>query len=156
MVSVAIVAIVPSKDLHRIAAFYRTTGYGGGVSADDITFAATAEGRLVGAVRLCKEAGVTVLRGMQVDPAFQRQGIGRMLLRHCLPHLDGGVAYCLPYVHLAGFYGEAGFVPAAPAMLPPFLAERLAGYLRKGQAVIAMRRSGANYMPNRSCASRMA
>jgi predicted N-acetyltransferase YhbS len=156
MVSVAIVTIVQSGDLDRIAAFYRTAGYGGGVSADDITLAATTEGRIVGAVRLCKEAGVTVLRGMQVDAAFQRQGIGRKLLRHCLPHLEGGVAYCLPYAHLAAFYGEAGFVPASPAMLPPFLAERLAGYLRKGQKVIAMRRSGANYMPNRSCASRMA
>jgi predicted N-acetyltransferase YhbS len=144
------VAILPSGELHRIAAFYRTTGYGGGVSGDDITIAATAAGQIVGAVRLCKEAGVIVLRGMQVDPAFQRQGIGRLLLRHCLPHLEGGVAYCLPYAHLAGFYGEAGFVPAPPALLPPFLAERLAGYLRKGQGVIAMRREGAPHMPNRS------
>jgi predicted N-acetyltransferase YhbS len=156
MVSVAAVTIVPSGDLDRIAAFYRAAGYGGGVSADDVTLAATADGQIVGAVRLCREAGVIVLRGMQVDLAFQRQGIGRMLLRECLPHLDGGVAYCLPYAHLAGFYGEAGFVPAPPAMLPPFLAERLAAYLRRGQDVIAMRRSGIPYMPNRSCASRMA
>lgn len=156
MVSVAIVTIVQSGDLDRIAAFYRTAGYGGGVSADDITLAATVAGQIVGAVRLCREAAVTVLRGMQVDPAFQRQGIGRTLLRHCLPHLEGGAAYCLPYAHLAGFYGEAGFVPAPPAVLPPFLADRLAGYLRKGQGVIAMRRSGIPYMPNRSCASRMA
>jgi predicted N-acetyltransferase YhbS len=156
MVSVTIVEIVQSADLDRIAAFYRAAGYGGGVSADDITLVATAEEGIVGVVRLCREAGVTVLRGMQVDAAFQRQGIGRTLLRHCLPHLGGGVAYCLPYAHLAAFYGEAGFVPVTPAMLPPFLAERLAGYLRKGQSVIAMRRSGANHMPNRSCASRMA
>jgi predicted N-acetyltransferase YhbS len=156
MVSVAIVTIVPSGDLERVAAFYRTAGYGGGVSADDITLAATTEARIVGAVRLCRESGVIVLRGMQVDPAVQRQGIGSTLLRECLPHLEGGAAYCLPYAHLAGFYGAAGFVPAPPAMLPPFLAERLAGYLRKGQGVIAMRRSGTPYMPNRSCASRMA
>jgi predicted N-acetyltransferase YhbS len=149
MVSVKIVEIVQSGDLDRIAAFYRTAGYGGGVSADDITLVATTEEGIVGVVRLCKEAGVIVVRGMQVDPAFQRQGIGRMLLRHSLRHLDKGVAYCLPYAHLAGFYGDAGFVPAAPAMLPPFLAERLAGYLRKGQGVIAMRRRAA-YMPNRS------
>jgi predicted N-acetyltransferase YhbS len=149
------VVVVPNGDLDRIAGFYRRAGYGGGVCADDITLVATTEEGIVGVVRLCQEAGVTVLRGMQVDPAFQRQGIGRMLLRHCLPHLEGGVAYCLPYVHLAAFYGDAGFVPAPPAMLPPFLAERLAGYLRKGQGVIAMRRS-APHMPNRSCASRMA
>jgi predicted N-acetyltransferase YhbS len=150
------VVVVRSGGLDRIAAFYRTAGYGGGVSADDVTLVATADEGIVGVVRLCKEAGVIVLRGMQVDPAFQRQGIGRMLLRHCLPHLEGGAAYCLPYAHLTGFYGEAGFVPAPPAMLPPFLAERLASYLRKGQAVIAMRRSATAHMPNRSCASRMA
>jgi predicted N-acetyltransferase YhbS len=150
------VVTVQSGDQHRVAAFYRRAGYGGGVCADDITLVATTEEGIVGVVRLCNETGVIVLRGMQVDPAFQRQGIGRMLLLHSLRHLDKGVAYCLPYAHLAGFYGEAGFVPAPPAMLPPFLAERLAGYLRKGQGVIAMRRSGAPHMPNRSCASRMA
>jgi len=150
------VVVVPGRDPDRIAAFYRTAGYGGGVSADDITLVATAEDGIVGVVRLCREAGVIVLRGMQVDAACQRRGIGRLLLRHCLPHLDGGAAYCLPYAHLTRFYGEAGFVPAPAAMLPPFLAERLAGYLCKGQGVIAMRRSGAPYMPNRSCASRMA
>ena len=150
------IAVVRSDELGRIAGFYRTAGYGGGVSADDITLVATTEEGIVGVVRLCNETGVIVLRGMQVDPAFQRQGIGRTLLRHCLPLLEGGVAYCLPYAHLAGFYSEAGFVPAAPALLPPFLAGRLAGYLRKGQWVIAMRRNGAPYMPNRSCASRMA
>jgi predicted N-acetyltransferase YhbS len=150
------VVVVRSGGLDGIDAFYRTAGYGASVSADDVTLVATADEGIVGVVRLCKEAGVTVLRGMQVDPAFQRQGIGRMLLRHCLPHLGGGAAYCLPYAHLTGFYGEAGFVPAPPAMLPPFLAERLASYLRKGQAVTAMRRSGAAHMPNRSCASRMA
>jgi len=37
-----------------------------------------------------------------------------------------------------------------------FLAERLEGYLSKGQGVLAIRRPGAAHMPNKSFASRIA
>jgi GNAT superfamily N-acetyltransferase len=139
------IEIVPRAGLARIGEFYERVGYGAGVSADDLTLAARVDGRLAGAVRLSEEAGVIVLRGMQVDPAYQRQGIGRALLAYCLPWLDRHEAYCLPYEHLLGFYGMAGFKPAASDTLPAFLASRLGGYLAAGQRVRAMRRL------NRSC-----
>jgi GNAT superfamily N-acetyltransferase len=132
------VEVVRSQDLARIQAFYGAVGYGGGVSAADISFAATAGGEMIGVVRLCEEDGVTVLRGMHVAPGFQRQGIGRALLAHCMPWLDRGPAYCLPYEHLIGLYGQAGFVSAAADTLPRFLAARLERYLLSGQRVIAM------------------
>jgi len=135
------IAVVQPGELARIASFYQAAGYGGGVSAADVTFAACMDGRLSGVVRLCDEHGVIVLRGMQVAPEFQRQGIGRALLAHCIPWLDRGAAWCLPYDHLTGLYGEAGFEPAPPDALPAFLSERLAGYLASGQRVLAMRRS---------------
>ncbi|QJE01987.1 GNAT family N-acetyltransferase [Massilia forsythiae] len=127
-------------ELARIDAFYRVTGYGGGVSSADLTLAASMDDCLAGAVRLCPEHGVTVLRGMQVASAFQRRGIGRALLDHCIPYLDRGDAWCLPYDHLVAFYACAGFSPAPPESLPPFLARRLAGYLASGQRVLAMHR----------------
>jgi GNAT superfamily N-acetyltransferase len=120
--------------------FYKTVGYGGGVSDADVTLAANVNGRLVGAVRLCEEAGVIVLRGMQVDPEFQRKGIGRTLLTHCIPYLNHGTAYCLPYEHLVEFYGQGGFALAPLEMLPEFLARRLAGYVSSGQRTLAMQR----------------
>jgi GNAT superfamily N-acetyltransferase len=132
------VEVVRGQDLARIRAFYDAVGYGGGVSEAGISFAATAGGQVIGVVRLCEEDGVTVLRGMQVAPGFRRQGIGRALLAHCMPWLDRGPSYCLPYEHLIGFYGQAGFVPVPPDALPRFLAERLDRYLLSGQRVIAM------------------
>ncbi|MGO4476879.1 GNAT family N-acetyltransferase [Massilia sp. 2TAF26] len=137
------IAVVQPGKLARIAGFYEAAGYGGGVSAADLTFAADLDGRLAGAVRLCEEHGDIVLRGMQVAQSFQRQGIGRALLARCIPWLDRGTAWCLPYEHLTGFYGEAGFEPAPEDALPPFLSERLARYLASGQRVLAMRRSAS-------------
>ena len=90
---------------------------------------------------LCHEAGVTILRGMQVNPDYRRKGIGRSLLKHCILYLNGGIAYCLPYEHLAKFYGQGGFVLAPQATLPLFLGERLAAYALSGQRTLAMQRS---------------
>lgn len=126
--------------LASVTEFYKTVGYGGGVSAADVTLAAHVKGRLLGVVRLCEENGVTVLRGMQVVPTFQGKGIGRALLTHCIPYLDHGTAYCLPYDHLVDFYSRAGFAIAPPETLPPFLAARLAGYISSGQRTLAMQR----------------
>ena len=123
-----------------VSTFYNAVGYGGGVTDADITIAAKLNGRVIGAVRLCDEAGVTVLRGMQVDPACQRKGIGRSLLDHCIPYLNRRTAYCLPYEHLVQFYGRGGFVIAPPATLPSFLAGRLAAYALSGQRTLAMKR----------------
>ena len=124
----------------QVAAFYKTAGYGAKIAHTDVTLAAKCRGELVGVVRLCDEDGVIVLRGMQVAPAFQRQGVGRTLLEHCAPYLDRNVAYCLPYDHLVQFYGQAGFQPAATTGLPPFLVQRLASYIVSGHKVVAMRR----------------
>jgi predicted N-acetyltransferase YhbS len=132
------IQFVDRLDLARIQAFYDAVGYGGGVSEADFTFAATANGQVIGAVRLRKEGGVTVLRGMHVAPEWQRRGIGRALLARCAPWLDQGPVYCLPYDHLVDFYGQAGFRPVAPETLPRLLAGRLDRYLLSGQRVIAM------------------
>lgn len=128
-------------DLASVANLYAAAGYGAPVDPADTVIVAKLPGRVVGAVRLCPEHGVTVLRGMQVEPALQRQGLGGRLLAACLPRLAGRQAFCLPYAHLEGFYGAAGFETVGPQALPAFLADRLAGYRAGGQDVIAMRRA---------------
>jgi GNAT superfamily N-acetyltransferase len=150
------VELIQGAGLAPVRAFYERVGYGGGVSAADIVLAASAGERVIGAVRLCEEHGVLVLRGMFVAQDCQRQGIGRALLARCAPWLDGREAFCLPYDHLTGFYREAGFEPVPKEALPTFLAGRLSGYLQRSQPVLAMRRPGAGYIPNKSLASRMA
>lgn len=149
MKAVPALEITQARELAAVRAFYERAGYGGGAADADLTFAAKVGDRLVGVVRLCEEDGIIVLRGMHIDPACQRQGIGRALLMHCAPHLDAGAAYCLPYAHLAGFYGQAGFVPVEPEAIPVFLRKRLAAYLASGQQVLAMHRASPGLAADR-------
>ncbi|WP_288379054.1 GNAT family N-acetyltransferase [uncultured Massilia sp.] len=132
--------IAMPRDADALARLYRDAGYGAAVGAEDTVLVAKTAASLVGAVRLCREEGVLVLRGMQVRRDVQRQGIGSRLLATCLPYLARAEAFCLPYAHLEGFYATAGFAPADSAALPAFLADRLATYRSRGQDVIAMRR----------------
>lgn len=101
---------------------------------------AEAGGQIVGAVRLCVEHGVRVLRTMRVRPDAQRRGIGRLLRGRFVTMLAKAECFCLPYAHLESFYGAIGFAPVGPEALPPHLAARLAGYRVERPNVIAMRR----------------
>jgi N-acetylglutamate synthase-like GNAT family acetyltransferase len=127
----------------RVRAFYLACGHTGPLDPADRVLLAEADGEIVGAVRLCVEERVQVLRTMRVRPDFQRRGVGRALLRRFVTMLDGGRdCFCIPYAHLDVFYGEAGFEVVSPDALPPHLAARLAAYQaeRPQRPVIAMRR----------------
>jgi len=79
---------------------------------------------------------------MQVQPRFQRQGIGKRLLATVAQELEGRGCFCIPYVHLVGFYGGIGFRPIEPAKAPTFLRLRLERYQARGDAYLIMRRQG--------------
>lgn len=138
------IAVAGSADGASVAQLYAEAGYGAAVDPSDTVVVARLPGTVVGVVRLCPEQGVTVLRGMQIRAPYRRQGLGARLLAACLPQLEQEQeeAFCLPYRHLAGFYGGAGFETVGSAVLPAFLAARMAGYRAAGQDIIAMRRAG--------------
>jgi GNAT superfamily N-acetyltransferase len=102
------------------------------------------DGDLVGIVPLTTKEGVVVLRGMQVHPRFQRQGIGKRLLATLAQELDGRGCFCIPYAHLVDFYGEIGFRPIEPLKAPTFLQLRLKRYQDRGDGnkYLIMRREG--------------
>ncbi|WP_215780664.1 GNAT family N-acetyltransferase [Paludibacterium sp. B53371] len=129
-----------SAERSAVQAFYTLVGYNGSLRETDLIMVARLHGQLVGAVRLCLEQQTMVLRGMQIHPLHQQQGIGARLLGACIPHLQLATAYCLPYAHLRNFYGHAGFETVSASELPPFLAERLTDCLAQGEPLIAMRR----------------
>src|SRR5258706_14295101 len=124
--------------LSQIASFYLACGYDGGVSATDTVLVAYDATELVGAVRLCRDSGVIVLRGMQVLPRFQRQGIGSRLLAACVPHFGSHAAFCLPWAHLESFYTSVGFARITPETAPDFLSQRYSSYLARGLKVVVM------------------
>jgi predicted N-acetyltransferase YhbS len=121
-------------------AFLQAEGYPTAVRDMDRVFVAADGSRIIGAVRLAPEHGVTVLRGMRVSRSFQRQGVGRALLAALDAALQGGPCYCIAYSWLRSFYGMIGFRQVQPPDVPAFLAERYEEYLARGSDVVLMRR----------------
>lgn len=119
-------------DTLRAQQFYAARRYGGGIGPGDSVLIAEHDGELVGIVRLAPEQGIIVLRGMQVHPAFQHQGIGTQLLAAVARVLGTQVCFCIPYAHLVRFYGQIDFVMIDPAKAPPFLSSRLMAYRQRG------------------------
>jgi N-acetylglutamate synthase-like GNAT family acetyltransferase len=139
-----------AEDISRVLNFYAERRYGGGIRPEDSVLLAEHDGELVGIVRLTAEEGVVVLRGMQVQPRFQRQGIGKRLLATVAQELEGRGCFRIPYVHLVGFYGGIGFRPIEPAKAPTFLRLRLERYQARGDGkeYLIMRRQGVQESSN--------
>jgi GNAT superfamily N-acetyltransferase len=127
------------KDQHpKILAVYTAVGYNGGIKDEDIGFLASHNEKPIGAVRLSHEEGVLVLRGMMVLPEFQRQGVGKALLKLLDPIIERTPCYCINPPHLINFYGSIGFDQVDIATAPAFLAERLERYGKEKHECIMM------------------
>lgn len=125
-------------DYFAIAAFYERCGYSGGLEPNDTVLTAVRNGALVGAVRLTSEQQELVLRGMQVLPEAQRQGIGTDLLEACLDRVSTSGCYCIPWAYLEAFYASRGFKRCKSADVPTTLSKRFTDYLAAGRDVILM------------------
>ena len=115
----------------QVLSHYATCNYGGGLDEKDKVVVAVDE-QVIGAVRICIENGIKVLRGMQIKPVWQRKGIGSLMLKFLADNADLNGCYCLPFKHLKTFYGLIGFEEISSAYAPAFLAERLEKYLSLG------------------------
>jgi GNAT superfamily N-acetyltransferase len=133
-----LVRLAQSADFHQIASTYDAWGYGGGIKPEDTAWLALVEDEPVGVVRVAAENGTFVLRGMRIAESQRRQGIGSRMLSVIAEWLDDRECYCVPYVHLAKFYGQVGFSEIAPAEAPSFLVDRAADYRRRGLDVLLM------------------
>jgi RimJ/RimL family protein N-acetyltransferase/predicted N-acetyltransferase YhbS len=127
------------QDLENVKAFYKSRSYDHEIVDTDKTFIAVKDREIVGVVRLVEEFGTVVLRGMQVNPAYQRQGVGLRLLRFLDSVLGNRECYCIPYTHLEQFYGTIGFKTIPEPASPKFLQERAQKYRQKSSNVIMKR-----------------
>lgn len=110
-------------------AFYASQGYESGISAEDVPLAALDGERIVGLVRLVREEGHQILRGMFIDAAYQRRGLGARMLEALEAHMDPEAPcwlLCPPRLHR--FYGRIGFEPARDDAMPAHLRPRVARY----------------------------
>jgi GNAT superfamily N-acetyltransferase len=110
---------------------YTACNYGGGLDDKDMVVVAIDE-QVTGAVRICIENGIKVLRGMQIKPAWQKKGIGSLMLKFLADNVDMNGCYCLPFKHLKIFYGLIGFAEILLQDAPEFLRQRLEKYLSLG------------------------
>lgn len=132
---------VAPAEFPRVTRFYQEVGYNGVLTEHDLVVVAQQGDRIVGALRLCREAGTLVLRGVRVLTSLQRQGIGSRLLEVAVSYLSEDNCYCLPHGHLKRFYGTIGFEELDPAAAPGFLVKRLEKYTTMGHSTIIMLRN---------------
>ena len=118
--------------------FLRAAGYSQPIQDADEVFAAWTGSEVVGAVRLAREHGVLVLRGMRVREDLRRRGVGRQLLRSLDEAIGKTTCWCISYSWLTAFYGTIGFKVADVAHAPAFLAERRRQYVQEGLDVAIM------------------
>jgi GNAT superfamily N-acetyltransferase len=132
---------IANPDEHsRVQVVYAAAGYRREIDPADTVWLAESAGEAVGIVRVAAEQGVLVLRGMRTAKHAQRQRLGTRMLGAIAEWLGDRECYCVPYAHLAGFYGQIGFGEIEIIAAPAFLAERLADYRRNGLDVILIRR----------------
>lgn len=138
-------AVRPARagELDEVADFYEGLGYGGGMRPADTVLLARTEDGVVGAVRLCEEGGLLVLRGTYVAEELRGTGIGSALVSAAVARAGGRACWCVPHAHLVDFYGRAGFVEVSATDAPEFLVERSDRYRAGGQVVTLMVRPGA-------------
>jgi predicted N-acetyltransferase YhbS len=123
------ITILANADHNKIRDVYAVVRYKGGIQDSDMGFLATIDDQPVGAVRLCMENDVHVLRGMMVKQEFQRQGIGNTLLNAVNEHIGENECYCINPSHLKDFYGRIGFEQVDNQdVAPTFLVERMEKY----------------------------
>jgi GNAT superfamily N-acetyltransferase len=134
------VRISPPNDFEQLDVLYRVWGYQGGIAAADIVYVAEEGKRPIGLVRRTLEEGRVLLRGMRVDPAYQRQGVGSRLLDAFVADLSHAECYCIPYRHLTSFYQRGGFAVIDESEAPAFLVQRIQRYREQGLDVLIMRR----------------
>lgn len=134
----------PAINYPAAQAFYMSVGYNEVIAPDAMVIAAWDGDKIIGLVRIAREFGVHVLRGMQILESYQHHGLGTRMLQEVEAQLGEQECFSLPYADLEGFYSQIGFsvFPEDHEDTPPHLVNRLADYRKKGLDVILMRHPG--------------
>ncbi len=124
-------------EIDRVQNFYRSSGYGGELTGDELILVAENDECVVGALRISREHGTLVLHGMTVAGGDE---VGMDLLRAAERRLRYELCYCLTYQGLLAYYAEVGFEPVPDEEVPPMLRRRMDVIRAQSPGVLAMRR----------------
>ena len=123
--------VLQNYEFEKIKYFYQENDYSPVIDPTDIFLITEEEDEIRAALRLCRENGCLVLRGMRVSPKFYRMGIGSELLRFACEKIGNEVCYCIPHSYLRNFYGQISFEEISLGRAPNFLASRIQHYRRE-------------------------
>ena len=118
--------VCPMRDdeRRRTERFFREAGYPVPLG-DHVAWGAFEGEDLIGALALCDEAGITILRGPEIRHERRRRGLGKSLMRAAAPALEGRACYVISYRHLVRMYREFGFQRCGVGEGPEFLRRRV-------------------------------
>lgn len=140
-----IIEIADPASFDAVQEFYTSVNYKAPIAPDSLVLVARENNRIIGAVRLCMEERVMILRGMMISPDREGHGIGTLLLREMEKHMSSRDCFCLPHKWLEGFFGQIGFQRVPADSLPPFLQQRIKQHRASEYPnLIAMRRPATN------------
>lgn len=125
------ITVAKLEDLDNVVNFYKKVGYKGETEKDDIIIIAKDKEKIIGVVRISTENNIKILRGMQIDEAYQRKRIGSEMLKKISEVLSDETCYCLPLKHLEKFYNQIDFKKIENSSAPIFLQKRLEEYIKK-------------------------
>jgi predicted N-acetyltransferase YhbS len=129
------IKVFENPDRTDVKDFYVSCGHDRGPDPENKVIVALENGKIIGAVRLCFEHGVYMLRTMDVAAECQGKGIGTLLLKKFEELLCNNECYCLAYAHLENFYGQIGFQTVTNERdAPQFLQDRVADYRTRPNA----------------------
>jgi N-acetylglutamate synthase-like GNAT family acetyltransferase len=134
--------ITKDHEFRQIKSFYQKSGYTQPISASDLFIIAKEEDKLRAALRLCREEGCLILRGIRVAPQFRRMGIGSALLGYARDVIGIETCYCIVHIYLQDFYAQIGFEQITSEAAPAFLVSRLAFYREQYDLDVILMRSG--------------
>jgi len=75
-----IIRIAETAEYFKVRELYVACNYNGGIQDNDVVVIAEGD-ELIGAVRICPEHGMKILRGMQLNSNYRGKGIGTLMLK---------------------------------------------------------------------------
>lgn len=132
------------ENFRPVNKFYRSQKHKGSASGDEQVFVSYQstqnenEPELVAAVRLVPYSGYFWLRSLYVKESLRGHGLGLTLLSCVHEHIQQPI-YCFPYLHLDGFYGQAGYQLIETDIMPQPIQQLYERHNRKGDILAMMR-----------------
>jgi len=120
------IGVADARGRSEVEAFYRDQlGRDVPLEADQQVILARDGDAVVGALRLCPEAGTLLLRTVVVAKERRGQGIGRALLAEASQAIAGRECWCFPWSYLERLYADIGLARVSDHRVPAALWHRM-------------------------------